>query len=220
MDLSRSLSRRHLLASGTAVTLGALTGCVSDSDNGGDADSDDPGGGDDPDSDDGGDTDSDRESDADDDADRYDDSDNDSDADGDDDSRGRSEGLNLREANVVDVTVEEQSSGYRFDVALHHDDSGEEGYANWWQVERLDGTRLGRRELLHAHSRQPFTRSETVTIPDSVDCVVVRGHDQTHGYGGQVMLVSLESGETRALDKEPERGSFDERNCPTENPAR
>ena len=104
------------------------------------------------------------------------------------------ESLDLREANVVDATIERGDGGYRFDVALHHDDAGEEGYADWWQVERLDGTRLGRRELLHAHDRQPFTRSATVEIPDSVSCVVVRGHDQTHGYGGQGAAVGRRGG--------------------------
>ena len=67
--------------------------------------------------------------------------------------------------------------------------TGDDGYANWWQVERLDGSRLGRRDLLHAHSQQPFTRSETIDVPDDVTCVVVRGHDQTHEYGGVAMLV-------------------------------
>ena len=113
--------------------------------------------------------------------------------------------LDLREANVVDVAFEADDGAYTFDVALHHDDDGEDGYANWWQVERLDGTRLGRRELLHAHSRQPFTRSTTVEIPDGVTCVVVRGHDQIHGYGGQLAVLNLETGESsyRAQGADP-----------------
>jgi len=74
--------------------------------------------------------------------------------------------------------------------------------------------------LRHAHSRQPFTRSETVTVPDGVDCVVVRGHDQTHGYGGQVALVNLGSGETRTLDQGSERESLGEGDCPTGDPER
>jgi hypothetical protein len=125
-----------------------------------------------------------------------------------------SDTLDLREANVVDVAFEERDGAYAFDVTLHHDDDGEEGYANWWQVERLDGERLGRRELLHAHSRQPFTRSETIDVPGDVTCVVVRGHDQTHGYGGRAMLVDLASGELRAVDQGEERQSFDEADCP------
>lgn len=122
--------------------------------------------------------------------------------------------LDLREANVVDVAFERENGSYAFDVTLHHDDEGEEGFANWWQVERLDGTRLGRRELLHAHTQQPFTRSDTVEIPDDVTCVVVRGHDQTHEYGGRLMVVNLESGATRAVDQGSDPRSVDERDCP------
>lgn len=122
--------------------------------------------------------------------------------------------LDFREANVVDISFEEQNGTYTFDVTLHHDDDGEEGYANWWQVERLDGTRLSRRELLHAHSQQPFTRSETIEIPEEVTCVVVRGHDQTHEYGGLAIVVNLDSGETLLRDQGSERLSFDASDCP------
>jgi hypothetical protein len=122
--------------------------------------------------------------------------------------------LDLREANVVGVVVDERDGSYVFDVTLHHDDDGEEGYANWWQVERLDGTQLGRRPLLHAHSRQPFTRSETIEIPEEVRCVVVRGHDQTHGYGGRAMVVRVDSGATTAIAQGTERQPIDESDCP------
>ena len=117
--------------------------------------------------------------------------------------------LDLREANVVNVAFEATDGGYAFDVTLHHDDDGEEEYANWWQVERLDGTRLGRRELLHAHSEQPFTRSETVAVPEAVARIVVRGHDQTHGYGGVAALVAVDDGSVRFIDQGPEPRSFE-----------
>jgi hypothetical protein len=122
-------------------------------------------------------------------------------------------GLDLREANVVDVAFE-GGGQYTFDVTLHHDDNGEEGYANWWQVETLDGTQLGRRTLLHAHSRQPFTRSETIEIPGDTSCVVVRGHDQTHGYGGRAMLVDLASGATQSVEQGSDRQPVDPSDCP------
>ena len=123
--------------------------------------------------------------------------------------------MDLREANVVGVTVERDGDTYDFAVTLYHDDDGEEGYADWWQVERLDGERLGRRDLRHAHSTDPFTRSETMEIPDSVGCVVVRGHDQTHGYGGRVAVVDLGSGATRPVDQGPESQSIDADACPS-----
>ena len=123
--------------------------------------------------------------------------------------------LDLREANVTDVAV--TSSGdqeYRFDVTLYHDDDGEDGYANWWQVETLAGDRLGRRDLLHAHSTAPFTRSETITVPDDAACVVVRGHDQTHGYGGQAMTVAVPGGVTRTIQQGSERRPVAASDCP------
>jgi hypothetical protein len=124
------------------------------------------------------------------------------------------DGLDRREANVIAVSFEGENGTYTVDVTLHHDDNGEDGYANWWQIERLDGTRLGRRKLLHPHSEQPFTRSETIDIPTDVSCVVVRGHDQTHESGGQAMLVNLDTGDTRLIDQGPTRQSFDGKQCP------
>jgi hypothetical protein len=189
MDESATLHRRHLLGgvAGLAVT-GTLAGCTGDDsgDNGADDSSDGAG----------------------------------SDGDGTDTPTG-GEGevpgaaqLDLREANVVGVEFEQRDGSYRFDVTLHHDDDGEDGYADWWQVERRDGSRLGRRDLLHAHSRQPFTRLETIDVPDDAGCVVVRGHDQTHGYGGVAMLVALDSGAKRAVEQGPDPGSFEAADCP------
>jgi len=117
--------------------------------------------------------------------------------------------VDLREANVTGVAVERSGSTYDFAVTLYHDDDGEEGYANWWQVERLDGTRVGRRELMHAHGTREFTRSDSFEIPEDASRVVVRGHDQTHGYGGQAMVVSLPDGATRAVRQGPERREID-----------
>lgn len=121
---------------------------------------------------------------------------------------GSSGDLDLREANVTAVELEQLSGGrYRFNVTLIHDDDGEPGYANWWQVETMDGRRLGRRELLHAHGTREFTRSEIIDIPEGTTRVVVRGHDQVHEYGGQVMIIDLESGETETIRQgsEPDR---------------
>ncbi|WP_436924072.1 hypothetical protein [Halosimplex amylolyticum] len=120
----------------------------------------------------------------------------------------------LREANVTAVEFERSNDAYRFSVTLYHDDDGEEGYADWWQVESLDGDRLGRRDLAHPHSTDPFTRSGTIEVPEDLTCVVVRGHDQTHGYGGRAMLVNLDSGETGGVEQGSEPSSFDESDCP------
>jgi hypothetical protein len=122
--------------------------------------------------------------------------------------------LDLREANVTGVEVSREGPSVRFDVTLYHDDDGEDGYANWWQVERLDGTRIGRRELLHAHGTREFTRSDTFEVGGDVTCVVVRGHDETHGYGGQAALVTLDSGAVAFVRQGPEPASFADADCP------
>jgi hypothetical protein len=126
--------------------------------------------------------------------------------------------LDLREANVVGVSVSSDGGDgdVRFDVTLYHDDDGEDGYANWWQVESLGGERLGRRELLHAHGTREFTRSATVSVPEGTAsrCVVVRGHDKAHAYGGRAALVNLESGAVRFVEQGPEPRSFSAEECP------
>lgn len=123
--------------------------------------------------------------------------------------------LDLREANVTALDVESVNGAYQFSVTLLHDDDGEDGYANWWQVEDMGGERLGRRDLTHPHGTREFTRSATVSIPDDVDCVVVRGHDQTHGYGGQAMLFALDSGTTRTVQQGSEPRDVSPADCPS-----
>jgi hypothetical protein len=123
--------------------------------------------------------------------------------------------LDLREANVVAVAFEGQGDGrYRFDVTLHHDDEGEHGYANWWQVETMLGEQIGRRDLAHPHAEQPFTRSATLDVAAETTCIVVRGHDETHGYGGRAMIVNLELDTRRAVDQGPDRQRFAPGDCP------
>ncbi len=100
--------------------------------------------------------------------------------------------LNLEEANVTNVLYTKlEGDNYRFDVTLIHDDDGEVKYADSWQVETLKGTLLGIRILTHAHGTVEFTRNGEITIPSIIDTIVVRGHDQTHDFGGQVMILSL-----------------------------
>ena len=115
--------------------------------------------------------------------------------------------LDLREANVTGVDVD-AGGDHRFSVTLIHDD-GEDGYADWWQVETPDGRRVGRRDLAHPHGTREFTRSETVSPPDGADCVVVRGHDRTHGYGGRAAVVALDSGATRLVRQGESRSALD-----------
>ena len=112
--------------------------------------------------------------------------------------------LDLREANVIAVTYEVISPGeVRFDVTLLHDDDAEApSFADRWFVEDLEGNVLGERILAHSHGTQPFTRSATIHIPTEISIVIVRGHDQLHGLGGQSMRVDLGTGEMLAFDEE------------------
>lgn len=116
--------------------------------------------------------------------------------------------LDLREANVTGVEFVRSEERVRFDVTLIHDDDGEAGYANWWQVETLAGEPLGRRTLLHPHGTREFTRSGTYSIPPGVTRVVIRAHDQTHGYGGIAMVVDLETGGIERVDQGSEPRDF------------
>lgn len=121
-------------------------------------------------------------------------------------SENNVEDLDLREANVL--AVEYDASQARFDVTLIHADDDEAGYADWWQVETLDGNMLGRRDLTHAHGNVAFTRSHFITVPAGIDYVVVRGHDQTHGYGGQAIVLELSTGVQDKIDQGSEPMDF------------
>ncbi len=97
------------------------------------------------------------------------------------------------EADVVDVRATPSASGWRFDVAVRHADTGWEHYADAWRVVGLDGTVYGTRTLVHPHvDEQPFTRSLSgVAIPEGVDTVTVEAHDSVHGWGGAAVEVTL-----------------------------
>ncbi|MEM7488943.1 MAG: hypothetical protein AAF390_07435 [Pseudomonadota bacterium] len=89
---------------------------------------------------------------------------------------------------VEAVEATPQGEAWRFDVTVSHGDTGWDHYADGWEVLGPDGARLGYRELLHPHvEEQPFTRSlGGVQIPDGVDTVTVRAHDNVDGWGDAV----------------------------------
>lgn len=109
--------------------------------------------------------------------------------------------LDPKEANVLAVEATELYDGrYMFKVTLQHDDAGESGFADWWQVESRDGDRLGRRAFFRGRAgQQPFSSLKRIAVPADEPCIVVRGHDQVHGYGGQAMVLALASGETTPI---------------------
>ncbi len=98
------------------------------------------------------------------------------------------------EADVLEVDVRPDGSGYRFDVLVQHADTGWEHYADRFEVLTPAGEILGTRTLLHPHvDEQPFRRSLTgVIVPDGIDEVIVRAHDNVDGYGGREVRVPIE----------------------------
>jgi len=97
-------------------------------------------------------------------------------------------------AHVIDGEVEADGNGtYTVSATVSSADTGEEKYADAWEVRSGDGSVLGVRELLHPHvDEQPFTRSLTaVTIPDKVETVTLAARDSVEGFCGEVLEVAV-----------------------------
>jgi hypothetical protein len=97
-------------------------------------------------------------------------------------------------AHVIFVWARLQAGGYwTFDVAVQHEDTGWEHYADLWEVLTMEGEVLTGRVLRHPHvDEQPFTRSQRgIVIPEGGTRVRVRAHDLVHGYGGREGVVEL-----------------------------
>lgn len=100
------------------------------------------------------------------------------------------------EADVehVEITALGQGS-FRVDVTLRHEDSGWDHYANQWDVLDETGNIIGSRVLYHPHvNEQPFTRSLTLQIPQSVKQVTIEAHDLVHKTGGETFEVEVPHG--------------------------
>lgn len=99
------------------------------------------------------------------------------------------------EADVIDVIVRHSFDNvYNFDVTIQHADDGWHHYADGWEViSGTDGkTRFAVRPLRHPHlTEQPFTRSMPIQIPQRVEQVIIRAHDNVHGYGGREITVII-----------------------------
>jgi hypothetical protein len=97
------------------------------------------------------------------------------------------------DVEIVNTRFELQSSGsWHISTTLKHDDSGWDHYADAWRVVNEKGEVLGTRTLFHPHeNEQPFTRSDTVNIPEGVKIVYVEAHDKVHGWAKQRVRVDL-----------------------------
>ena len=93
---------------------------------------------------------------------------------------------------------------WTFHVTVAHPDTGWDDYADGWDVVLPDGSVVKpdtevpfTRLLAHPHeTEQPFTRAQrNIVIPDSVASVTVRAHDIVDGFGGNEVVVDLNSAE-------------------------
>lgn len=102
------------------------------------------------------------------------------------------------EAEIVKAVFTKAESSraattWEVEVTLKHDDSGWEHFADAWRVVTPKGDILGTRTLLHPHeNEQPFTRGDTITIPQDQASVIVEAHDKVSGWARQRLLVNLD----------------------------
>ncbi len=94
---------------------------------------------------------------------------------------------------VEDVAATRVGDYWTFDVTLTHPDTGEEHYADAWDIHDTEGNPLGVRILGHPHvDEQPFTRSlSNVEIPEGVTEVVVRGRCNVDGWATDTYTFTL-----------------------------
>jgi len=96
--------------------------------------------------------------------------------------------LFANEVQIKKVTAKcDENRSCRFDVTLQHTDTGWEHFANKWEVYTPKGKLLATRTLFHPHVKeQPFTRSlGNVKIPKRIKKVIIKAHDNVHGYSKQ-----------------------------------
>jgi hypothetical protein len=97
-------------------------------------------------------------------------------------------------ADVLSVEVTGTTGAYQFAVEISSPDTGCDQYADWWEVFTEDKL-LYRRILLHSHvNERPFVRSGGPVDIDADTVVYVRGHMNTIGYGGMVMMGTVQDG--------------------------
>jgi hypothetical protein len=100
------------------------------------------------------------------------------------------------EADVIDAKVEHSGGDfYRFIVTVQHDDEGWEHFAKAWEVLDVNGNILGARVLLHPHvNEQPFTRTQTISLPENINQVTIRAYDLVHEFGGKELTLDIKKG--------------------------
>jgi hypothetical protein len=100
-------------------------------------------------------------------------------------------------ADVVDAVIESSGDGtYRVSATVRSSDTGDEKYADAWEVRASDGSVLATRVLAHPHvGEQPFTRSLAgVVIPDGTGRVEIAARDSVEGFCGATMSATVPEG--------------------------
>ena len=98
-------------------------------------------------------------------------------------------------ADVISVDARGEPGAYTFSVGIQSPDLGCSQYADWWEVIDEQGNLLYRRILAHSHvNEQPFKRSGGPVTINADTTVWVRAHMHPHGYGGEVLKGSFNSG--------------------------
>ena len=97
------------------------------------------------------------------------------------------------EADIVGVKIVKTGRDkFRIDASVRHADTGWDHYANKFEVLDTEGNVLGTRILHHPHvDEQPFTRSLSLEIPQSITQVVVRAGDSQHEFGGAEQTIDV-----------------------------
>lgn len=95
----------------------------------------------------------------------------------------------ILEAELTHESVDE----YTIAVMVSSPYDTPERYADGWRVMTTDGDVLAEHDLAHDHANeQPFTRSRgPFVIPSGMQEVVVEGHDQANGYGGETVTIAV-----------------------------
>jgi len=95
---------------------------------------------------------------------------------------------------IVRVMATRNADGsYDFAVTISSPYDTPERYADGWHLLTPEGQELAAHRLTHDHQgEQPFTRTQSaVHIPAGINRVLVEGHDQRSGYGGEKVAVAL-----------------------------
>lgn len=100
-------------------------------------------------------------------------------------------------ADVVAAAAEAGDDGlFTFTVTVRSADTGDEKYADAWEVRGPDGVALATRVLAHPHvGEQPFTRSLSgVEVPTGITTVEVAARDSVSGFCGVTLDVAMSTG--------------------------